>query len=144
MQKRFIVEMSTLLLLCASMPVNASTDYQPSGSLEHSMRAICHREVVALYYTTRGTPGRLGLNRLVVNGEHLPPSEVDKVNTLLQGQRLASVEYLGCRRTRSGDVRHWLQMEPGITPQNAQEPTRSKAFYIRSAKVEFHDKQPVD
>lgn len=127
-----------------AMPVTASVPYQPGSSQIHMIVAECEGEIVNVVFTIRGDRHQIGLNSLSVNGVGLKPTEIAKANALLAGQQLAELEFLGCRRTQQGDVRHWLQLEPSITPANAHDLTRSKWFYVRNGKIEVHERQPVD
>lgn len=140
------LQLATLLLAIPVIhsPAEASTDYRPADTLVHSIEARCHSEKLLVEYTQQGTPSELGLNAVIVGNRKLSERELGKARALIGEQRLAVVRYLGCRRTKAGDVRHWLELEPAITVRNANEQVRSRAFYVLNGRVEVHLNQPVD
>lgn len=146
------MKMNRLSLMIGSLVIGAifsfeamaSTDYQPASKRLHTIAAECLGDSVIMSFTTRGPPETVGLNAIRVNGQRLSAVEIFKVNALLRTSRLAGMQFLGCRRTQQGDIRHWFQIEPALTPQNANSTARNKWFYVRLGKVESHDRQPVD
>lgn len=122
----------------------ASTSYQPSDRDTRIIQVSCGVEAVYVSYTRRGPPRRLGVDRVMINGRPLARVELSRINGLLGSQRLAEVDYLGCRKTKAGDVRHWLRVEPAINASNASQAIREKSFYVRRGKIEVHDRPPAD
>ena len=140
---RFTAFLSALALFSAGAST-ASVPYQPSSSKIHRISATCSSERVEIMYTIDGAAKTRGLNSISIDGVALPEGELAKARARTKGQRLGGMEFLGCRKTQQGDVRHWLLLMPAISHLNANDAGRDKSFYIRRGKVEIHERQPVD
>jgi hypothetical protein len=122
----------------------ANVPYQGSTSDVQSIAVVCSEQEVNIAFVRRSDRIASGLQSVRIGGESLASAEIARANALLQGQKLSAVTFMGCRKTRQGDLRHWISLEPSISAKNANQVSRSKWFYIRHGKVEVHERQPID
>ena len=146
---KFLTPPGLVTLLATSVisgetSVFANVPYQGSTSDIRSIAVDCLGEKVVIDFVRRSNQLTSGLRSININGSILSPAEIAKANQLLEGQKLSAVEFMGCRKTKQGDIRHWISLEPPITARNANQVSRSKRFYVRHGKVEIHERQPVD
>ena len=142
--RRLLAALTAACLGSGSVTCLATVPYQGSSSDIQNIAVDCLGQKIEITFVRRSEKLRSGLQRLAVDGKPLAAAEIARANALLLGQNLSDVEFMGCRRTRQGDVRAWISLTPPITARNSNDLDRAKRFYVRGGKIEVHEHQPVD